>query len=943
MTSKQKPWPVDFPFWGYTLDLGSSMCFRQRSFKGKMLRNTIVSPHSTLFRNIVRIIGKLEALDHILIVQPNGKLNVQVQLPRLQLLFFVNRYGLLESKQLQCEVDPNQDAGTWFGLHEMLVCRNTINHRHRTILVPIGRLHAEKQGCHVRVQVQPSGSYGRFQINSLLGRVDSPSEPVLVYTKAMLHAYTSSPISDPLTGRTGTEEAIEWLQSAICQPWSPLSQGSLEKLEVIAKLAPIREYYPPDSRTMRTDRWDQSLPIWLQDPRLRFSVDKILDISDNLSIFAPNDAQNHQLRSMRDSSIHARTLLRQQRFERPLKFGSDQPKSGCRQYQSRDRISPNHISYCNVLETISLLRRQPAIMSTTTSLAQIFRNVPSIGGYDHVFDKASLNDRLKVDLIQSWGSLVRFVREESNKYSLMFLLGPASFSAQADMTLIRTLIAFASFEQLRGIFLPPFQEYLNFSPGQTPQLGYLECFLERFRHRPEDDEDMLEEYASGKHRKRLRKERAGFAAEVDRDITFFAEFLLAQWPCAEPSLQGQYRSLFLDVGQAMQALRPEWCRMFQNMQFTSHLNEVQHILSRHFGAVTYLQPDFVHSENIHPTRTRGGETVEICDLLRKAGTTREGGVGGSQMPLASPLQPKMVNRNVFLAWKQTNATDICKTVQSSENHEKPLAFLKKTDWSPNTQPSRSSQDLDTIIRKLGSSQSSVRQTYAAALQQSLQSYQQLRPANFNQSGVMLARPERIASEDSAVQALMDKIRFLLDRPVASCSARRVSLLKKGNLWPVINSGTMLRQLRSTAPQKHFGSGMRKLCVDLGVEITQLQREIRLHDLAMKNQSGRYFEELANTGHSNWDPGDYTDWLLLELESNLLIRPAQVDVALATISPASGSNSVLQMNMGQGKPYFYSQEDEKGSLDLGRMRKPLAAGFLAILMMWPNGLADYSNR
>ena len=43
-----------------------------------------------------------------------------------------------------------------------------------------------------------------------------------------------------------------------------------------------------------------------------------------------------------------------------------------------------------------------------------------------------------------------------------------------------------------------------------------------------------------------------------------------------------------------------------------------------------------------------------------------------------------------------------------------------------------------------------------------------------------------------------------------------------------------------------------------------------------------------------------NWLLLEIDANIQIRNDQVDVALATISPASQSNSVLQMNMGQGK-------------------------------------------
>jgi hypothetical protein len=43
-----------------------------------------------------------------------------------------------------------------------------------------------------------------------------------------------------------------------------------------------------------------------------------------------------------------------------------------------------------------------------------------------------------------------------------------------------------------------------------------------------------------------------------------------------------------------------------------------------------------------------------------------------------------------------------------------------------------------------------------------------------------------------------------------------------------------------------------------------------------------------------------DWLLFEIESNLLIRQKQVEVANAIISPPSGSNSLLQLNMGEGK-------------------------------------------
>lgn len=60
------------------------------------------------------------------------------------------------------------------------------------------------------------------------------------------------------------------------------------------------------------------------------------------------------------------------------------------------------------------------------------------------------------------------------------------------------------------------------------------------------------------------------------------------------------------------------------------------------------------------------------------------------------------------------------------------------------------------------------------------------------------------------------------------------------------------------------------------------------------------EEEQNVGHTNWSPQKHPDWLLLEIESSILIRETQVDVARSIASPQSGRNSVLQMNMGQGK-------------------------------------------
>jgi hypothetical protein len=94
--------------------------------------------------------------------------------------------------------------------------------------------------------------------------------------------------------------------------------------------------------------------------------------------------------------------------------------------------------------------------------------------------------------------------------------------------------------------------------------------------------------------------------------------------------------------------------------------------------------------------------------------------------------------------------------------------------------------------------------------------------------------------------------------------------------------------------------MRKALIQYGLLLTTFQRSKRLNDYATANDSVRYNEERSRIGHSNWNPSEYPNWLLLEIESNILIRSDQIDVAVATIQPASGANSVLQMNMGQGK-------------------------------------------
>lgn len=189
----------------------------------------LVDPHSALVHKIARIFKCFEKCPNVTVFQP-ATTTLTVELKRMDLNFNVNHKGLLESRQLGSEIDPDQDAGTWYGLQSKIVLRDTRNALKRSVIVPLGKLSYRRHGIHVDVWTDNDGRYGRYFIDGVLGRLQCASEPLLLYTKAQLHAFTAFVLPDPLTGRTGTEEALSCLSSASSQPWTVLDPVQLRPL-----------------------------------------------------------------------------------------------------------------------------------------------------------------------------------------------------------------------------------------------------------------------------------------------------------------------------------------------------------------------------------------------------------------------------------------------------------------------------------------------------------------------------------------------------------------------------------------------------------------------------------------------------------------------------------------------------------------------------------------
>jgi hypothetical protein len=191
--------------------------------------------------------------------------------------------------------------------------------------------------------------------------------------------------------------------------------------------------------------------------------------------------------------------------------------------------------------------------------------------------------------------------------------------------------------------------------------------------------------------------------------------------------------------------------------------------------------------------------------------------------------------------------------------------------------------------QLDSSATGFQRQYANVLHQSITAYQQLPIVS---AGCDRAEYER----RFAGPQIIDAGHRILSRPYFR---ERYAVLQRSGLWPCITPRNLLDMLTLSRRDSLKGQ-WKEAIVEYAKAITMVQRAKRISKLGQKECEAERERELTNTGRIGWDPMENVDWLLVELESNLLVRSIQAKIAAEMLRPAAGRNSVMQLNMGEGK-------------------------------------------
>ncbi|OTA75927.1 hypothetical protein M434DRAFT_383777 [Hypoxylon sp. CO27-5] len=791
---------------------------------------------------------------------------VDIELPRLKLGFYLRKGETsVSSRQFRgMLVDEDQSIGTLIGLRSKLVLKDDNGRRRRKVIISSGDVVLERKNQHVEVHLRHCSTtkVHVYDIDDLLGRLTDNGNLQRKLLISYLHALTSSPLPDPLTGKTGTEQALTILKSAAVRSFEWLAQEDLDILAKIASLTPGRVHYPANERVMQTVNWSSKLDFLAQHGEFYKTVRSIFDQAEEARFFYPEwYIEPPPLHVVEQSLLH-RDLVRSSTF-RVSGFGAESYTTIYDvTYKARDR-SQNSDQASRAYAASSLILRdrfnlQYELKEDLGALIWKFLSTVA-GSYMYGYNQPAPISRLEYDagmflggssfVAQYWIPLHLSLREGAarpDRFQMAIWLATLSYTRNVDVDIVQVLASFYAAPIMSSI-VPPRIHALHPDYGFDIQHVDLTVGLRynclSFEQSPEAN--LLQNRNETVRDFHARISRL-FQSNKDKAVAALNSALRAQWPCGAPSYPGGMAlgdlRKYIDVDGALKSVAEKFKPRFQNYQLVKYLDRIEDAIPRNLTQVNIPQYALTVPPLEHATRSR----FVRCD-------------------------------DIFLTSAPMG-----------------LLFAVGDRIFPSYNESQHTPRLPSLLSRLDmQAQSGYETDYISSLRSSIESLQGWREERH--LTLSIEKIEELLLDDlkACQQAVDDTYAAILKAVEADLQVRCVSNLQ----WPRLSPTFFLQRL-SWRYWRMLPEGWKNCITHYGVAISRLNRAERL--LGATHNPAALISELCNSGHTNWQPRDQPESLLLEIESNITIRPVQEQIAMSMRSPATGRNAVMQLNMGEGK-------------------------------------------
>lgn len=843
----------------------------------------VVDPFSPTALLVDDILGSIESRWNINAIFDRGSRTMLLELPRLSLSFSVREgEAIAKSRDYPgMQVDQGQNISALIGLRDKLVLKPDGGRGFRTILVPRGQVSAryDKILDHVEVSILRENDrkvrHDSFAVNTELGCLTDTGSLHSKLFLCWLHALTSHSLPDPLTHRTGTEEALRILTRADINSYQVLDHDSRGFLGEIAKLSPRREYYPSHLRVMERTTWNHDIPplsqhddFWPLAESTYQSYQNFAKLFQLAGGESPTAAPN-VFKQKRSSDLHARARIRNSIF-RVSEFGAEEhTTTKDKWYRPCDRLNAG--SAIERTQVASLTRcvdtRDERLLFRTSP--DLKRKVLKANGRDFSgFDTLDL--AFDIDCLGSlqewlegrWCGLHMALVNEKNKYRKILFLSSLLYAKGADQQIVQLLMALGNIQIFsEAHMLPPRERKFDLDvnretfPGLSGILTEIvDTGAKRIEECPEWGllKHQWESWDTFSNRQR-REWRSSSAEKRGRFVAALMSQTRHSWEVKTPT-DDRYTT-YLDVDVIMPKVRDQVELARRTEAFHLYLDSVSGQLD-----VT----DQIDNCNLAVT-----PTYRTNRPSSRLGFISAMSLFSQRAPLPSHPQPRLF-------------PTLCAEFQA---------------------PEQKHSQLSALVDELSvSSLQDHQRSYICELRGSMESSappRRLMSVSRDDPAIQLLLDRNLQAARSKYDAIHEHLRFAL-----TGTSIKHQICAKAGFGPQITPVFLLQRLtRAFWPQ--LSTEWKRGLVGFALALVYLQRAERLtsHAQDLPERWSDLQRELSNPGdHDNpeWDPLEFPEGLLLEIEQEIMIRPVQNKIATAMRSPPGMENSVMQLNMGEGK-------------------------------------------
>ncbi|PQE15350.1 very large low complexity protein [Rutstroemia sp. NJR-2017a WRK4] len=844
---------------------------------------------SPTFQAISHLLSPLEHATHIHVFVDCQTKALEIHLPRMKLDFHLkDATSLLESKQFRgMVVDDHQSFGAFTGLVNKLVLRDS-GRLSRCVIIPEGDISFEPKGPHVQVTIDTASAvhvkYHSYQIDSRLGRlVDNGSLPSRLF-RLYLHATTSHCLVDQLTGRTGTEEALYGLESAATRSFVTLEPKTAELLKKLARLTPQREYYPEHLEVMQQVEWNGLSPL-AQHCAFYTQVASILDQATSFQIFQEQPTQLPVVDNPGSQFLLERAAIRDSSFQ-VCGFGAGTfTAEHDTVYSARDQII-NSERELNTYHTAKLVDEwSQSLQICPHLLSEIESWVQPLSGHQLVNNPTFGFDLQWLDLPSNILS----------KHWCTFHEMLSNTSIRRDKYRIMMLLSTLSYSQYAKQELV--QTLLAFAT--IPELRELRP--------PRYTQFQLSD---------------GYSPDEQKLTCLTEEQVKVFHNCPESKLPNMH-------GEKEYIADGRRSRMYESAK------------DKHVRAfVSYLISQWPTVEIYSPPSTDYSTYILVEKVMEEARACFKSWNCNSQFrtyiqQTQAILDKLFPERQKLQRYSFSPPIDVYIPRQS---------YLKFSDLTK--QPNPCLPHIDRDIFKMWNVPGNRGMANIHKLQGLLDDITaRCSSAHERRYTGDLLRSFEALNADSTLEAHLKQATHDVENMYQIiCDHLKTgthSLIRKVNMLPRISPISLLQQLASDKVTA-LPDGWKESLVQYGLSITALQRAERLLAAAVKPTD--LLSELENPGHQDWNPMHHPEWLLMEIENEIMIRQEQAQISREMMVPSSGSNSVMQLNMGLGKssvivPIIAAALADKTKLVRVVVLKPLAMQMFQSLVKKLGGMVN----